>query len=53
MQATGINPLLVVVRKVFPDDKDLYDRYYQRYTEVRKVMDESRPPPQQLTEREA
>lgn len=53
MQATGINPILVVVRKAFPDDKQLYDAYYKRYAEVRKLMDESKPPPQQLTEREA
>lgn len=39
MQATGINPLLVVARKVFPNDKSLYDSYYKRYTDVRKLMD--------------
>jgi hypothetical protein len=53
MQATGLNPLLVIVRKAFPDDKSLYDVYYARYTAVRKLMDEARPPPQVLTEREA
>jgi hypothetical protein len=53
MQATEITPLLVAVRKAFPNDKQLYDAYYKRYTEVRKLMDESKPPPQQLTEREA
>jgi hypothetical protein len=53
MQATGINPLLVAVRKAFPNDKQLYDAYYKRYTEVRKLMDESKPPPQQLIERKA
>jgi hypothetical protein len=53
MQARGINPLLVITRKVFPDDKLMYDRFYNWYIEVRKLMDKSRPPSQQLTPREA
>jgi hypothetical protein len=53
MQATGLNPLLVIVRKVFPDNKPLYDAYYTRYMQVRKEMEEAKPPPQVLTEREA
>ncbi|GAQ93344.1 hypothetical protein KFL_014570010 [Klebsormidium nitens] len=53
MQATGINPLLVLVQKAFPEDKQLYDAYYKRYIEVRKLMEDAKPPPQQLTEREA
>jgi hypothetical protein len=53
MQATGINPLLVIARKAFPDDKQLYDAYYQRYSDIRKLMEDAKPPLQQLTEREA
>ncbi|GAQ93243.1 hypothetical protein KFL_013830020 [Klebsormidium nitens] len=53
MQATGLNPLLVVVRKVFPNDQPLYDAYYTRYMQVRKEMKDAKPPPQVLTEREA
>lgn len=52
MQATGINPLLVVVKKEFPKDNELYQTYYRRYQEVRELMDKARPPPQVMTERE-
>jgi hypothetical protein len=44
MQATGINPLLVLVRKAFSDG--------QVYITFSNCQD-AKPPPQQLTEREA
>jgi hypothetical protein len=52
MQATGINPLLVVVKKEFSKDQQLYQAYYTRYQAVRELMDNARPPPQVMTESE-
>ncbi|GAQ83541.1 hypothetical protein KFL_001520110 [Klebsormidium nitens] len=53
MQATGINPLLVLVKKEFPRDTKLYHSYYRRYQEVRELMEKARPPPQVMTEAES
>jgi hypothetical protein len=50
MQATGINPLLVIVKKEFAKDQELYQTYYQRYQTVRKLMEKARPPPQVMTQ---
>jgi hypothetical protein len=52
MQATGLNPLLVVVPIVFPSEQQLYDAYYKRYTAVREMMEKARPPSQVMTEAE-
>jgi hypothetical protein len=45
MQATCINPLLVIVRKEYPKDQELYQAYYTRYQAIRKMMDDACPPP--------
>jgi hypothetical protein len=52
MQATGINPLLVIVKKEYPKDRELYQTYYQQYQAVRESMKKARPPPQVMTESE-
>lgn len=52
MQATGITPLLVVVKKEFPKDSELYQTYYRRYQTVREMMEKARPLPQVMTEAE-
>lgn len=52
MQATGINPLLVLLKKEYLKDHELYQTYYQRYQTVRQFMEKARPPPQVMTESE-
>lgn len=52
MQATGLNPLLVIVKKEFPKDQELYQMFYKRYMTVRDLMEKAKPPPQMLTESE-
>jgi hypothetical protein len=50
-QATYLNPLLVIARKLWPGEQQIYEALYNRYTAVRKLMDDARPA-QQMTERE-
>jgi hypothetical protein len=52
MQATGLNPLLVITKKEFSKDQELYQTYYKRYQTVRDLMEKAKPPPQQLSESE-
>jgi hypothetical protein len=45
-------PLMVVMRRLIPNDQQLYNTKYKRYTSVRKMMDKAHPPPQVATEAE-
>lgn len=53
MQATGLNPLLVILKKEFPKDQESSIKtYYKRYQTVRDLMEKAKPPPQMLSESE-
>lgn len=52
MQATGLNPLLVVVKKQFPENTDLHQTYYKRYQTIRDLMEKAKPPPQVMSQSE-
>jgi hypothetical protein len=51
-QATSISSLLIIARKLWPSDQQTYEALFNRYTAVRKAMDDARPA-QQMSEREA
>jgi hypothetical protein len=50
-QAASLNPLLIIARKLWPGEQQIYETLYNRHTAVRKLMDDARPA-QQMTERE-
>jgi hypothetical protein len=42
-QATSITPLLITARKLWPGDQRIYEALFDRYTAVRKAMEDARP----------